>query len=80
MIAMKGLTEGPILLVVGAVLSAPGGQWFGGHKSKAEVERMTPEQRVQEYCREYVRRDWAWFDYGELVESYIFRDGIKRGA
>jgi hypothetical protein len=76
MIAMKGLTKGPILLVVAAVLGAPGGQWFSGHKSKAEIERMTPEQRVQEYCREYVRHGWADSDYVKLVESYIFRDPL----
>jgi hypothetical protein len=78
--AMKRMAVCPLALMASVVLAALPGQWFSRHKSKAEVERMTPEQRVQEYCREYVRRDWAWFDYGELVESYIFRDGIKRGA
>jgi len=48
-----------------------------GHKSEAEIARMTPEQRVEESCREYARHKYQMCDYQDLLESYIGRDGIK---
>jgi hypothetical protein len=54
----------------------------GGHKSKAEIERMTPAQRVEEYCREYLRHRYENLDddYGRLLKVYVERDGINAVA
>jgi hypothetical protein len=50
---------------------------FSGHKSEAEIARMTPEQHVKEHCREYVRHGLVDSDYGDLIERYLYRDGLK---
>jgi hypothetical protein len=50
---------------------------FSGHKSEDEIARMTPLQRVEEFCREYVRHGYRDSDYGDLLDSYISRDGVK---
>ena len=47
-----------------------------GHKSEPEIARMTPEQRVEEYFREYVRHG-PMDDYRNLLSDHIFRDGVK---
>jgi hypothetical protein len=48
-----------------------------GHKSEGEIVRMTPEQRVQEACREYASHKYKMCDYQGLLESSIGRDGLK---
>jgi hypothetical protein len=47
------------------------------HKSKAEISRITPEERVEEACREYARHGFADSDYQDLLDSFILRDGLK---
>jgi hypothetical protein len=47
------------------------------HKSEAEISRMTPEQRVHEYCDEYHRHSLWDSDYIDLLSQYIRRDGVK---
>lgn len=51
---------------------------LGGHKSEAEITRMTPEQRVEEACGEYARHAGDLTDdYGDLLDTYISHDGVK---
>ncbi len=50
---------------------------FSRHKSETEIARMTPEQRVEEYCTEYVRHSVTDDDYQHLLESCIGHDGVK---
>lgn len=38
---------------------------------------MTPEQHVNEACREYARHGLSDSGYQDLLESYISRDGLK---
>jgi len=52
-------------------------QFGGGHKPKAEIARMTPEQHVEEYCREYARHSYSDSEYLDLLGQYIDRDGLK---
>lgn len=47
------------------------------HKSESEIARMTPEQRVEEYCREHIRHGLWDRDYLDLLDNYIMRDGLK---
>src|SRR4030095_5425363 len=47
------------------------------HKSEAEISRMTPEQRVHEYCDEYHRHSLWDSDYIDLLRHYIRRDGVR---
>jgi hypothetical protein len=47
------------------------------HKSEAEISRMTPAQRVHEYCDEYHRHSLWDSDYIDLLSQYIRRDGVK---
>lgn len=53
------------------------GQFGSSHKSEVEIARMTPERRVEEFCREYVRHGLADSDYGILIEGFLYRDGLK---
>jgi|SRR5947209_7404870 len=47
------------------------------HKSEAEIARMTPAQRVDEWCYEQVNHRFDLDDnQGELIEKYIWRDGL----
>jgi hypothetical protein len=48
-----------------------------GHKSEAELSRMSAEQHVNEYCREYARHDVSHMEYGNLLADYIMLDGLK---
>ncbi len=50
---------------------------FSGHKSEAEIARMTPQQRVEEYCREYVRHGVSDDDYRQLLDRYLSQDGLR---
>jgi hypothetical protein len=38
---------------------------------------MTPEQRVEEHCREYVRHGLVDSDYRDSIKSYLHRDGLS---
>lgn len=47
------------------------------HKPEEEIARMTPAQRVDEWCNEQVHHRFDLDDdHGELMEKYIWRDGI----
>lgn len=65
------------LIFIGQGVAAFCGQSGSGHKSEAEIARMTPEQRVDEYCREYLRHDVWHRDYSHLLANYIMRDGLE---
>jgi hypothetical protein len=52
-------------------------QFGSGHKSEAEIARMTPEQRVEEYCSEYVRHNYWHRAYDYLLADRIMADGLK---
>lgn len=52
-------------------------QLEGGHKSAAEIARMTPEQRVEEYCKEYVRHNLWHRPYDYLLADQIMADGPR---
>jgi len=54
-----------------------GAQFGSGHKSKAEIARMSSEQRVEEHCREYVRHGLVDLEYGDLLESYLYHDRLS---
>jgi hypothetical protein len=47
------------------------------HKSDSDVARMTPEQRVQEYCTELFRHGLWHREYMSLLDDSIMRDGLK---
>ena len=57
----------------GAVCNQSG----GGHKSQDEITRMTADQRVQEYSKEYIRHNVWHTDYLGLLTNYIARDGLN---
>jgi len=44
---------------------------------KGEIARMTPEQRAEEYCREYGRHGYSDSEYLDLLGHYIDRNGLK---
>ncbi len=47
------------------------------HKSEAEIARMTPAQRVDEYAEEQAYHKYDFLDeQGKLIEKYIWRDGL----
>src|SRR5215831_17837100 len=51
---------------------------FSKHKSETELARMTPEQLVEEYCREDSRHRYDVLDrYRNVLEDYISRDAVK---
>jgi hypothetical protein len=47
------------------------------HKSEAEIAKMTPDQRVQEYCDEYYHHAFWDSDYIDMLSNYILQDGTK---
>lgn len=64
-----------LLLTVAAPLAA-GAQPYR-HKSEAEIARMTPAGRVDEYAEEQARHKYDTSDEQfELIEKYIWRDGL----
>jgi hypothetical protein len=64
-----------VLAIATDVLCA---QFGSGHKSKDEIGRMTPQQRVEEYVREDLRHKHDLDDnYHDVLFSYIRRDGIE---
>lgn len=47
------------------------------HKSEAEIARMTPAQRVEEYAEEQAHHKYDVLDeHSELIWKYIRRDGL----
>jgi hypothetical protein len=55
------------LIFIGQGATAFCAQFSMRHKSEAEIARMTPEQRVEEYCLEYLRHAIVDSDYGDLL-------------
>jgi hypothetical protein len=48
------------------------------HKSEAEIARMTPAQRVDEYAEEQAHHKYDFLDdQYRLIEKYIWRDGLS---
>jgi hypothetical protein len=48
------------------------------HKSEAEIARLTPAQRVDEYAEEQAHHKYDFLDeQGSLIEKYIWRDGLS---
>jgi hypothetical protein len=70
---LKSIFSFFVLVIATDVLCA---QLGSGHKSEAEIVRMTVEQHIEEYWRENSRHQWH-DNYQDLIESYISRDGLK---
>jgi hypothetical protein len=50
--------------------------WYR-HKSEAEIARMTPAQRVDEWVNEQLHHRYDVLDeQGDLIKKYILRDGL----
>lgn len=48
------------------------------HKPEAEIARMTPAQRVDEYAEEQANHKYDFLDnHGHLIGKYIWHDGLK---
>jgi len=47
------------------------------HKTEAEIARMTPTQRIDEYAEEQEHHNDTLDDYFILVDKYIKLDGLK---
>src|SRR4051794_24309138 len=47
------------------------------HKSEAEIARMTPAQRVDEYVKEFAHRFDPFDLNSRIIEKYIHHDGLK---
>ena len=48
------------------------------HKSEAEIARLTPAQRVEEWVNEQVHHRYDVLDdHGDIIKKYILRDGLK---
>lgn len=48
------------------------------HKSEAEILRMTPAERVEEWVNEQVSHRYDLSDdYGDVIKKYVLRDGLK---
>jgi len=60
--------------------TAPCAQFGSGHKSEEQIARMTPDQRVEEFCKEHARHTFSFpfhDEYDELLNSYLSKDGLK---
>ena len=47
------------------------------HKSEAELARLTPEQRVDEFCNEYIHHRFFHDEYESLLRKYLQQDRGK---
>jgi hypothetical protein len=66
------------LLVMLMTVTALCVQFGSGHKSEEQIARMTPDQRVEEFCKEHVRHTFSFHDeYKDMLKGYLFKDGIK---
>jgi len=53
-------------------------QFGSGHKSGEQIARMTPDQRVEEYCREHARHLFLYHvEYVDLLTKHLRQDGLK---
>jgi hypothetical protein len=69
-----------VLAVVLLSLDPKANAQFSGHKSEAEIARMTSEQAAEEYCNEYVRHGLYHSEYLEILDRYIFLQPIRVAA
>jgi hypothetical protein len=61
-------------------LPQPMGAWAqlsNRHRPDEDIVRMTPDQRVQEYCEEYARHSDGHSKYRHLLADLIMTDGSK---
>ena len=52
-------------------------QWFYVHKSESKIAVMSPEQRVDEWVKEYSHRFDVLDEQRGLIRKYIELDGLK---
>lgn len=74
---MKSVVPFLALAIASLGIGALCGQSGSVHKSDVEMARMTPEQRVEEYCREYARHGLWHRDYTKSLGDSIMRDGLR---
>jgi hypothetical protein len=69
----------PIIVLLWLVSAAPWAlpaQWYR-HKSEAEIARMTPARRVEEWVNEQVHHRYDLDDdHEDLIKKYVLRDGL----
>ena len=67
-----------LLAIIIWLASFTAAQGLRFHKSEAQLDRMTPEQLVEEYCQEYTKH---YFDdhveYSRLITKRIHKNGIN---
>jgi len=64
-----------VILMAQPVLCA---QFGSGHKSEEQIARMTPDQRVEEFCKERARHTFSFHNtYEDIIKDYLFKDGLK---
>ena len=67
-----------LLFVMLLTRPAPCAQFGSGHKSEEQIARMTPDQRVEEYCEEGARHEFlSHLKYKGLLLEYLCQDGLK---
>jgi hypothetical protein len=67
-----------VLLAVLMAVTTLCAQFGSGHKSEEQIARMTPDQRVEEYCREHARHLFSYHvEYVALLTKYLRQDGLK---
>src|SRR5262245_8682706 len=69
-----------LLLVILMARPAPCAQFGSGHKSEEQIARMTPDQRVEEFCKEHARHTFSFpfhDEYENLLYDYLSKDGLK---
>lgn len=65
-----------LLFIMGLALFAVPARAYG-HKSEAELARMTPAQRVDEWVDENVHHRFDLDDeYSDVIHKYVMRDGL----
>ena len=74
---MKSAVAFLVFVVVSGAGSVLCNQSASGHKSKAEIARMSPEEHVQAYCTEFAHHGLWDRSYIELLDDSITRDGVK---
>jgi len=67
-----------LLLIILAPRPAPCAQFGSGHKSEDQIARVTPDQRVEEFCKEHARHTFSFHNtYEDIIKDYLFNDGLK---
>jgi hypothetical protein len=67
-----------LLLIILMAHPALCAQFGSDHKSEEQIARMTPDQRVKEYCREHTQHLFpSHREYVALLTKHLRQDGIK---